>query len=130
MRPGRHGGMSSSELETIIARNSDFITILRSGYGEGQAGVHNSITGSFILGLGGGWLPEYSLHKNPDKTYLIRGWRNIAYELLTRRRLRPTVEIKKLLGYKEALDARDYRFGTAPGADPAPAWNYSQLRGH
>ena len=122
--------MPSSELETIIIKNSDFITIRRAGYDEGRAGVHSSVTGSFILGLGGGWLPEYSLYKNEDRTGLVRGWRNIAYELLTRRRLRPTEEIRKLLGYKEALDARDYGFGTAPASDPAPAWNYSQLRSH
>lgn len=128
MRPGRHGGMASSELELIIARNGNFLTVVRAGSGDGQAGLYNGVTGEYLGGIGGGWLPEYSFHKNPNKTGLIRGWRNLLYELLARGRVHASREIQKVLGRVEALDARDYGMVTAPMANPAPAWNYSSLR--
>ena len=143
MRPGRHGGMPSSELEFLIARNSDFLVIRRAGSGDGQAGVVDSVTGNYILGIGGGWLPEYSRYLKPSYdcactpngecrtgahgTNLVRGWRNIAYELVARNRLRPTKTVRRLLGDYEAQEARYYGLLTAPMSDPAPAWVYRGL---
>src|SRR3972149_7048130 len=120
--------MPSSELERVIVRNANFLVVRRAGSGDGQAGLHDSVTGKFIAGIGGGWLPEYSFYAKPDNTHLIRGWRNILYELLARPRVRPTREIRKLLGEQEAYDARDYGMVHAPMANPAPAWNHSGLR--
>lgn len=127
MRPGRHGGMSSGELELILARNGNFLTVRRSGDGDGQAGLYNSITGQYQGGIGGGWLPEYSRTTKADGTNLVRGWRNITYELLAKRRINLTKEIRKLLGSVEAQQAYDYGLVTAPMADPAPAWEYSGI---
>ena len=143
MRPGRHGGMASSEFESIIARNGEFLVVRRAGGGDGQAGLHCSISNDYICGIGGGWLPEYSRYLKPQYdcactpngecrtgahgTNLTRGWRNIAYELMARRRIRATKEIRRLLGDYEATQAKDYSLLTAPMADPSPAWNYSQL---
>ena len=42
LRPGRHGGMTSSEFEQILIRNSNFMTVRRAGSGQGlrhSAGV-------------------------------------------------------------------------------------------
>lgn len=120
--------MPSSELELIITRNANFLSVRRAGGGDGQAALYNSITGAFVAGIGGGWLPEYSFHKNPNGTHLIRGWRNILYELLARHRIRNTREIKRALGDREANQAEDHQMVTAPMADPAPAWVYSGLK--
>jgi hypothetical protein len=120
--------MSSGELELIITRNADFLAVRRDGDGDGQAALYNSITGQFIAGIGGGWLPEFSRFRNADNTYLIRGWRNIVYELVARHRLKPTREIRKLLGDRDAMNAHDYGMGPAPMSNPAPAWVYSELR--
>lgn len=128
MRPGRHGGMTSGELELIIARNANFLSVRRAGSGSGQAGLYNSVTGEYIAGIGGGWLPEYSRHLGPNKTYLVRGWRNILYELLARGRISSSKEIKKTLGPTEAFQAREYGMVTAPMSDPAPPWVYSGIR--
>ena len=128
MRPGRHGGMASGEFESIIARNGNFLSVIRAGSGDGQAGLYNSISGEYLGGIGGGWLPEYSRHLKDNGTGLLRGWRNVAYELLARGRLRPTREITRLLGYREALDARDYGLVTSPIATPEPEWNHSSIR--
>lgn len=143
MRPGRHGGMSSSELENIIARNGMFLSVRRAGDGDGHAGLYNSITGEFILGINGGWLPEFSRMRKltyrcsctprgicrtgAHGTDLLRGWRNVLYELLSRGRVSPTKEIRRILGESEALDARDYGLCAAPMIEPSPAWEYSGL---
>lgn len=119
--------MPSSELESIIARNGNFLSVRRAGSGDGQAGLYNGVTGEYLGGIGGGWLPEYSFYKGPNMTYLIRGWRNILFELLARGRVSATREIVKTLGRSEALDARDYGMVAAPMADPAPAWEYSSI---
>src|SRR5437867_1095317 len=119
LRPGRHGGMPSSELEHIIARNASFLTVGRAGSGDGQAGLYNSITGEYIAGIGGGWLYEYSRMMNRKYgcectpmglcrtgmhgTLLSRGWRNILYDLVTRRYVRPTKEIKRVLGHRDTM---------------------------
>lgn len=144
MRPGRHGGMSSGELEQIIARNGCFLSVRRAGDGDGYAGLYNSVTGEFILGINGGWLPEYSRmrklnYKCPctprgtcrtgqHGTDLLRGWRNVLYELVSRGRVSATREIQRVLGQREALDARDYGMQHAPMFDTSPAWDYRGLR--
>lgn len=135
--------MASGELEAIIARNSNFLSVRRAGSGDGYAGLYNSATGEFILGITGGWMPEYSRMAKLDwgcactprgtcrtgqhGTELVRGWRNILYELLSRGRIRTTREVRKILGATEALDARDYGLKTAPMSDPSPAWEYRGL---
>ena len=143
MRPGRHGSMSSSELESIIARNGDFISVRRAGSGDGYAGVYNNVTGEFIMAINGGQLPEFSRMKNLKKycdcnpkglcrtgahgTDLLRGWRNALYELMARKRLRITKEIKRTLGTHATYQAYDYGMGAAPMHDTAPAWEYSGI---
>lgn len=145
MRPGRHGGMASSELELILARNGNFLSVRRAGSGDGFASLHNGITGEFILGINGGWLPEYSRMQSPkydcDCTpggycrtgahgiALMRGWRNILYELVARGRVHVTREVMKMLGGYEARDAKDYGMVAAPMSDPSPSWNHTGLRG-
>lgn len=144
MRPGRHGNMSNGELEQIIIRNGDFLSVRRAGTGDGYVSLHNAITGEFILGINGGSLPEHSrmrklkwgcdcsprteCRRGIHGTDLMRGWRNILYELVARRRVRVTHEIVRILGGVEARNARDYGLVHSPLGDPAPAWQYSQLR--
>lgn len=119
--------MPSSELESIVTRNGNFLTVLRAGSGDGNAGLYNSVSGEYLGGIGGGALPEYSRHLNPDGTGLVRGWRNILYELLARKRVRLSKEIKRILGEHEAFKAYEYGLGAAPMSDPNPAWNHSGL---
>ena len=116
--------MASGELELIIARNSDFLSVRRTRSG---AGLYHSVTGEYYGGIGNGWLPEYSRHLGPNNTYLVRGWRNILYEFLVKHRVRPTKEVRRLLGDSEARAAYDYGMVAAPMSDPAPAWNHSGL---
>jgi hypothetical protein len=143
MRPGRHGGMSSGELELILARNGNFLSVRRAGSGDGQAGLYNGVTGEYLGGIGGGWLPEYSRNLSPKYDcectpggrcrsgahgiYLVRGWRNIVYELLSKHRIRNTKEVRRLLGSIEAQQAEDYGLWTAPMHDPEASWNHSGL---
>src|SRR5262245_12457789 len=110
-RPRRQGGMSSGELELILTRDQNFLTVIRAGRGAGQAGLYNGITGSFLGGIGGGWIPEYSTHRFPaydcacapggrcrtgaHGTYLVRGWRNMIHELLARKAIRSTRIIRE-----------------------------------
>src|SRR6266850_4260801 len=110
MRPGRHGGMPSSELEGIIARSGNFLSVRRAGSGGGQAGLYNTITGEYLGGIGGGWLPEYSRMTQPKYNcectpggacrsgmhgiLLVRGWRNILFELVARGRLAASREVQ------------------------------------
>jgi len=140
MRPGRHGGMSSSELESIIARNGNFLSVRRAWSG---AGLYNSVTGDYLGGIGNGWLPEYSRNLHPKYDCectpgglcrtgmhgikMMRGWRNILYELLSQGRIRTTREIKRVLGEHATYMAREYGMMTAPMNDPSPAWNHSSL---
>lgn len=131
---GRHGAMSSSELESIIVRNSLFCTVRRTGTGDGAAGVVHSITGEFLMAVGGGQLPEYSRMTQPiydcpctpggtcTTGYhgggLVRGWRNILYDLVTSRRVDNTVEIRRVLGDSDTQLAVDYGIVYAPTNDP------------
>jgi len=132
--------MPSGELENIVARNGNFLTVRRAWSG---AGLYNSVSGDYLGGIGNGWLPEYS--RNLNLKYdcactpgglcrtglhginLMRGWRNILYELLARGRVRPSKEICRVLGTVEAHHARDYGLVTSPMNDPAPAWNHSSI---
>ena len=116
---GRHGSMPSSELETILTRNTDFCVVRRSGSGDGVAGIHCSITGEYIRGIGGGRLPEYS-YMREEAPRLVRGWRNVCYDMVTRKKLRPTPEIVKLLGRSLVYQAIDYGIQAAPMATPEP----------
>jgi hypothetical protein len=117
--PGRHGSIPSGELEQIISRNGQYISVRRAGSGDGLAGVVHAITGEFILGLGGGRIPEWSNMRDVAPR-LTRGWRNIMYELLHRRRIRPTREIRRLLGDRAVRDAMDYGMTAQPMATPEP----------
>lgn len=145
MRPGRHGSMSSGELESIIARNGEFITVRRAGSGEnGYAGVYNSVTCEYILPIHNGMMPEYSRMQNAARncectpkgecrtgahgTNLKKGWRNCLYELLSRGRVRTTAEIRRVLGDFEAYQARDYGMRTYPQTDPHGRFEYSGVR--
>ena len=137
MRPGRHGGMSSGEFELIIARNANFLTVRRAGSGDGQAGLYNSVTGDYVAAIGGGWIPEYSRMRNlkygcactphglcrseTHGTYLIRGWRNIAYELLSKRRIHASREIRRLLGSLDTSNALNYGDWQSPMGNPEAA---------
>lgn len=140
MRLGRHGSMSSSEFESIISRNGNFLSVRRA---ESGAGLYNGISGEFICGIGNNRLPEYSRNIVPKYDcactpgghcrsgshgiYMVRGWRNIMYELLSNGRIRISRQVKGLLGEKEAFDAKEYGMVAAPMNDPSPAWNYSSL---
>ncbi len=142
-RPGRHGSMPSSELEGIIARNSNFLSVIRAGSGEGRAGLYCAVSGDYILGIGGGTLPEYSRMIQPkydcDCTKdgfcrsgahgigLVRGWRNILHELGERGRVKISNEIVRVLGEESVMNIVDKMFNKVPMADPAPSWNHSQL---
>ena len=147
MRPGRHGGMSSGEFELILARNSNFMTVRRSGGGAGFAGFHCSVTGEFILGIGGGWLKEYSRMINPKwacacypdsapkgfckkgihGTQLARGWRNILFELVSKDRVKASKEIVAILGPTDSNNAIDKLFALAPMYNPEPDYEYSSV---
>lgn len=144
MRPGRHGSMSSGELESIISRNGEFIVVRRAGGGEGYAGIYNSVTCEYIAAIHGGMMPEHSRMMKPANkcecnprgecrtgahgTDLRRGWRNALYELLARGRVRPTREIRRILGDYETNQARDYGMRTYPQTDPNGSWEYSGVR--
>lgn len=144
LRPGRHGGMSSSEFTELVQRNSDFLTVNRFGRGDGGAGLHNSITGKYVAGIGGGWLREYSWHDKPaygcactpeglcrsgyHGTGLHRGWRNILYDLVQRSKVRPTKAIKRLLGDYETMMALDhYHSVNAPMNNPFQKSHYQSI---
>lgn len=132
--------MASSELELILARNGNFLSVRRAGSGDGFASLHNGITGEFILGINGGWLPEYSRMQQPKYDcectpgghcrsgahgiLLMRGWRNILFELVARGLVHVTKEVRRTLGEVESLDARDYGMVAAPMSDPSPSWQY------
>ena len=132
--------MPSSELESIISRNGNFLSVRRA---ESGAGLYNGVSGQFIGGIGNGWLPEYSRNLVPKYDcectpggkcrsgshgiYMVRGWRNILYELLANGRVHTSREICKILGSSEAHDARDYGMFAAPMNDPSPAWDHSGL---
>jgi len=142
--PGRHGSMTSSQLESLILRNSDFLAVVRAGDGEGRAGLYESVSGEYIHPIQGGVLPEYSRHNEPDYDCactpggicrssahgikLVLGWRNILFALLVKRKVRPTNEIRRILGSEETIRAYDYGYISAPQTDPAPAWVYSGIR--
>jgi hypothetical protein len=111
--------MSSGELEAILTRNTEFCTVLRSGPGGGVAGLYSSINGEYIRGIGGGRLPEYS-YMREELPRLVRGWRNVCYELLVMKKLRPTPEIIKLLGRRPVYEAIDRGTQAAPMATPEP----------
>jgi hypothetical protein len=143
MRPGRHGGMPSSELENIIARNGNFLSVLRAGSGDGHAGLYNSITGEYLGGIGGGWLPEHSRMMQPaydcactpgghcrtgaHGIYLVRGWRNILYDLVTQRRVTPSKEIRRILGDRQVHLALDYGAVAAPMYETENTSHYASL---
>lgn len=143
LRPGKHGSMPSSEFEGILTRNSNFLTVRRAGAGDGYAGLHCGVTGKFILGIGGGTLPEYSFMSKPEYncvcspgakcatgmhgTGLVRGWRNILFELITKGRIRVTKEIVRTLGDIECYQAVERLMMNAPMANPAPEWKHSGI---
>ena len=135
--------MPSSELESIITRNANFLSVRRAGSGDGQAGLYDAVSGKYIAGIGGGWLPEYSRHMKlkyncectprgecrtgAHGTNLMRGWRNILHELIAKDRVRISKEIKRVMGEHEVYNARDYGMWQAPMANPAPDWIYRSL---
>jgi len=143
MRPGRHGSMSSGEFEQILVRNANFLSVRRAGSGDGYAGLYNGVTGDFVLGITPGTMPEYS-HMT-KLTYncecspralckraihgsgLVRGWRNILFELAARGRVRVTNEIVRTLGEEDTVHAVSKLLTAGPGGNPAPAWEYSSL---
>ena len=143
MRLGRHGGMTSSELEMIITRNGNFLTVIRAGDGDGQAGLYNSITGNYLGGIGGGWIPEHSTHRDLDYgcpcneqgkcrtgahgRYLIRGWKNICYELMVKGHISGTKEIRRLLGDEIVWRIQSRGLGGIPGIEPNQTDTYASL---
>jgi hypothetical protein len=120
---GRHGSIPSGELEQIVVRNGQFLSVRRAGGGDGQAGFYNSITGEYLQGLGGGRIPEWSYMRH-EAPHLVRGWRNILYELLHKRKLSPTREIKRLLGESLVRNVLDYGLSAQPQASPEPSRVY------
>jgi hypothetical protein len=139
--------MSSGEFEQILLRNSNFMTVRRAGGGNGFAGFHCAITGKFVLGIGGGWLKEYSrmiepkwacecYHPNAPKgfcktgkhgTKLARGWRNILFELVSHGRVKASKEIVAVLGSTDSNNAIDKLFELAPSVDPATPSEYQNI---
>lgn len=147
LRPGRHGGMTATELEGIILRNADFLWVHRAGSGDlnnSTGGLYRAVSGQFLMGIGGGWLPEYSRMMNlkwgcactPEGycrtaahgTKLKRGWRNILYETLARHYTRSTREMRSVLGDEWVRKAETGGLAYAPMENPEPAWNHSQLQ--
>lgn len=139
LRLRRHGGMPSSELEDLIVRNGNFLVVgswgaLGQPLEDGSSHVYSGITGESVCGLTSGWVPEFSRMRslaygcacNPTGTCrtgahgtgLIRGWRNILHELLGRKRLHLTKEIRKVMGEEAALMAFDYGMSVHPSYDP------------
>jgi len=118
--PGKHGSITNSELELLICRNAEFLSVKRSGSADGgSAGVYDSITGEYLRGIGPGRIPEYStmLERAPK---LVRGWRNILYDLLTMHRLRPTREVRSWLGDHVVTQCLDYGITQVPMSTPEP----------
>lgn len=120
---GRHGSIPSGELEQIVVRNSQYLSVRRAGGGDGVAGLYDGVTGKYLQGLGGGRIPEWSYMRD-EAPRLVRGWRPILYELLHKRKLRPTKEIKRLLGDSLVRDVLDYGLGAQPMASPEPSRVY------
>lgn len=120
---GRHGSISSGELEQIVVRNSQYLAVCRAGGGDGVAGFVDGNTGKYLGGLGGGRIPEWS-YMRESAPRLVRGWRPILYELLHKRKLRPTREIKRLLGDSTVRDVLDYGLSAQPMQSPEPARVY------
>ncbi len=104
---GRHGSMPSSELESFLTRNTEFCAVVRAGTGDGRAGLCCTVTGKPLRGIGGGRIPEYSYMRDTGPR-LVRGWRNICYELLAMHKLRPTKETISVLGRRFVYEAFDY----------------------
>ena len=118
--PGKHGSVSNSELELFICRNSQFLSVRRTGSASGgSVGLYNSITGEYLSGIGPGRIPEYSHIVNSTPS-LVRGWRNIIYELLIVRKLSPTKEVRKWLGDISVREAQDYGRQRSPKFTPEP----------
>ncbi len=118
--PGKHGSISNSELELFICRNSQFLSVRRTGSASGgSVGLYSSITGKYLRGIGPGRIPEYS-HMVATSPSLVRGWRNIVYELVVMRKLSPTKEVKKWLGDISVRDALEYGLNKAPMFTPEP----------
>lgn len=116
---GRHGSMSSGELELILARNTQFCTVRRAGTGDGVAGICDSIRGNCIRGIGGGRIPEYSYMRDHSPR-LVRGWRNIMYELIVMRKISPSKEVRRLMGRQMVYDALEHGMQKSPRATPEP----------
>lgn len=135
--------MSSSEFEQILVRNGNFLSVRRAGGGDGIAGLYNAVDGKYLGGIGGGQLPEYSRMTDPKYDcactpggycrtgmhgiMLVRGWRNILYELSCRGHIRITNEIVRVLGESQSVDAISKLMAKAPMNDPAPSWIYQSL---
>ena len=142
--------MTASELEGIILRNGDFLWVHRAGGGVAQStegstgGLYRGISGEYLMAVGGGWLPEYSrmmdllfdcpctpggeCRSGAHGRRLKRGWRNILYEVLARGYIRPTLEIRRVLGDEWIERARTRGLAAAPMEDTEPSWNHSQLQ--
>lgn len=134
--------MSSGEFEQILIRNGNFISVRRAGSGDGAAGVYET-GGKYILGITAGQMPEYSFMQ--ERKYgcectptglcrtgahgirLVRGWRNILFELASRGRIRITNEIVRVLGEESTVDAVSRLLAKAPMHNPEPSWNHSIL---
>lgn len=135
--------MSSGEFEQLITRNANFLSVRRAGSGNGYAGLHCSLTGKLVLGIGGGTLPEHSFMKKPrydcactpnglcrtgaHGTELVRGWRNVLFELVARGRVKASEQILNVLGTEDAQNAVEKLFERAPMHNPSPSWVYSGL---
>lgn len=143
MRPGRHGSMPSSELESILTRNGNFLSVIRAGSGDGNAGLYNAVTGEYLGGIGGGSIPEYSRMTKLDYgcacnptglcrtglhgILLVRGWRNILYELVYKRVVSKTKEIRRILG-SSTVNMLEYQGSNgAPMFDPHQTDHYASL---
>jgi len=114
--------MPSSELEAFLTRNTEFCVVRRSGSGDGVAGLHCTITGKRVRGIGGGRIPEYS-YMREFAPRLVRGWRNICYEMLAMRRMRITKETIRVLGRRFVYEAFDYGMrGSLESLEPSKVW--------
>ena len=131
---GSRGSMASSEVESIIRRNSEFLAVVRAGDGDGRAGVYNAVTGQYYGGLQPGRVPEWSHyrdsrhHDGSERKEFVRGWRNLMYDLLAQGRLRPTKEIVMLLGREAVIMAKEYGLVRAPMTNPNEPSAYQSIR--
>lgn len=113
--------MPSSEFTSLIERNAEFLSVRRTGRGDGLCGLYHSVNGAYIMGIGGGILPEFTFYA----PHCVRGWRNILYDLVSKRHVRGSREIRRVMGNETVSDALEYGHIKAPFAPADESSRYA-----